>query len=154
LVPVAGALPVLVPLAAVVLGFVVVSVSGAAWPPVAAGVVVVCASVPPFSPGCPVVEVAVLGVPPVDGDEEDGADELGSVEVGSVSVGAVSTVLSRTVGTDSTLLAASLEGSEPPPHPATIPPPAPRASTARTAARRDVEMEEVNDITSTGSSYS
>jgi hypothetical protein len=119
----------------------VVLVSGAAWPPVSAGVVPVC-------DGVVAVLVALCGV--VLGTV-DGVADVGTVVVlaGMASVGTVSVTEScGAVVTDSMVFdSASLVGWESPPQPAATPPPAPSARTAKAAARRGVEKKEVDDIT-------
>jgi hypothetical protein len=122
-----------------VVAVVVVSVSGAACPPVSAGVVV--------GEGVVAVLVPVFGVvlgAAVDGTVDEGADDdtVGTVSVGTVSVA----VWPGAVVTVPMVFDTSPAGSEPP-QPAATPPPAPSARTARTAARRGMEKEEVSDIT-------
>jgi hypothetical protein len=130
-------------------GAVVVFVSGAAWPPVWAGTAVVGDGVVAVRvPVCGAVLVGVAGGGVVD----EGTLELavGRVSVGRVSVAAASRAVVRVSIVFGNTLPADCEL---PPQPATAPLPAATASTVKTAARRGPEMEEVSDITPTGSSY-
>jgi hypothetical protein len=93
------------------------------------------------------VLVGVCGV--VLGAVTGGTVDEGTADValGTAPVGTVSTAAGAVVVVVSIVFErASLAGAELPPQPAATPLPAPSARTASTAARRGVEMEEVDGI--------
>jgi hypothetical protein len=92
------------------------------------------------------VVVGVWGV--VLGAVTGGTVDEGTADValGTASAGTVSTAAGAVVVVSIVFERASLAGAELPPQPAAIPLPAPSARTASTAARRGVEMEEVDGI--------
>jgi hypothetical protein len=120
-----------------------VAVSGAGWPPVSAGVVLA---------GDTVVEVPVAGgtADPALGVVAAGVAVEGTAELGagtaSVGVASVTAPSGPLVVVAIGFVRASPAGAELPPQPAAMPPPAPRSSTARRAARRGFEREGLEGI--------